>query len=360
VKDPETGRFMGRKPGCSNDNAGLSSEKSIEVRKEKDVIRRRVELASASGRWQPKDSESKDKAQQLAHEVNSGKMSYEEGLNKLSKDGQGPNRYGMAAEIIKEDVPYWTDIASKAGSDTVDTLMAGFTGGVVPGVTDFALKTSDATSSAQTSDNKPLDLPSGKSKEEVDAKHDEWLDAIKKKAYDYNELNKKGRFNKFTKCSGNECETKASFYAKRFEKERTTGGDIFTNYGYTAAMHTIYVGKYPYKKEPGKYAYAEVTNKANGKSVIVKINDKGPHSPIVYNSKKEHVNLPDPTKGIDLSVAAYAAITHKKEEGILDVKIKFLPPSEGLSRYEKQIKEAAKHKEKIKREVDEILRLHKQ
>lgn len=58
---------------------------------------------------------------------------------------------------------------------------------------------------------------------------------------------------------------KASWYGKRYHGKRTSIGEVYDMYGMTAA-HTIL----PIP------SYAKVTNVANGRSVIVRINDRGP------------------------------------------------------------------------------------
>jgi len=57
----------------------------------------------------------------------------------------------------------------------------------------------------------------------------------------------------------------ASWYGKKFNGERTSSGEIYDMYGMTAAHPTLPLP-----------SYARVTNLANQKSVIVRINDRGP------------------------------------------------------------------------------------
>jgi rare lipoprotein A len=81
---------------------------------------------------------------------------------------------------------------------------------------------------------------------------------------------------------------KASWYGTKFHGARTSSGETYDMYEMTAAHTTLPLP-----------TYARVTNTANGKSVVVKINDRGPfHSDRI----------------IDLSYAAAARIgilTHK-------------------------------------------------
>jgi rare lipoprotein A len=60
---------------------------------------------------------------------------------------------------------------------------------------------------------------------------------------------------------------KASFYAKFFEGKKTANGEIYNNELLTAAHRTFAFG-----------TLVKVTNLSNYKSVIVRINDRGPYS----------------------------------------------------------------------------------
>ena len=57
----------------------------------------------------------------------------------------------------------------------------------------------------------------------------------------------------------------ASWYGKKFHGQRTSIGEIYDMYGMSAAHTTLPIP-----------SYARVTNVANGKSVIVRVNDRGP------------------------------------------------------------------------------------
>lgn len=57
----------------------------------------------------------------------------------------------------------------------------------------------------------------------------------------------------------------ASWYGRKFHGQRTSIGDTYDMYGMTAAHPTLPVP-----------SYARVTNLANGKSVVVRVNDRGP------------------------------------------------------------------------------------
>jgi len=57
----------------------------------------------------------------------------------------------------------------------------------------------------------------------------------------------------------------ASWYGKKFHGQHTSIGEVYDMYGMTAAHPTLPIP-----------SYARVTNLANGKSVIVRVNDRGP------------------------------------------------------------------------------------
>ena len=57
----------------------------------------------------------------------------------------------------------------------------------------------------------------------------------------------------------------ASWYGTRFHGRRTASGELYSVYGLTAAHRTLPIP-----------SYARVTNPANGRSVVVRVNDRGP------------------------------------------------------------------------------------
>jgi rare lipoprotein A len=57
----------------------------------------------------------------------------------------------------------------------------------------------------------------------------------------------------------------ASWYGRKFHGQKTSTGEIYDMYGMTAAHPTLPIP-----------SYARVTNPANGRSVIVRVNDRGP------------------------------------------------------------------------------------
>ena len=57
----------------------------------------------------------------------------------------------------------------------------------------------------------------------------------------------------------------ASWYGKRYHANKTSSGEIYDMYGMTAAHPTLPIP-----------SYVRVTNPENGKSVVVRVNDRGP------------------------------------------------------------------------------------
>jgi rare lipoprotein A len=61
---------------------------------------------------------------------------------------------------------------------------------------------------------------------------------------------------------------RASYYATKFQGRRTASGESFNNKELTAAHRTL-----PFN------TLLKITNTANGKEVVVRVNDRGPFSP---------------------------------------------------------------------------------
>ncbi len=89
----------------------------------------------------------------------------------------------------------------------------------------------------------------------------------------------------------------ASYYADKFHGRKTSSGEVFDMNGFTAAHRTLPFG-----------TKVKVTNIKNGKSVVVKINDRGPF-------KEERI--------IDLSRAAAESID-MVNDGVAEVEIKVI------------------------------------
>ena len=92
--------------------------------------------------------------------------------------------------------------------------------------------------------------------------------------------------------------TVASYYHQKFNGRKTASGEIFNNNKLTAAHRT-----YPFG------TLLKVTNVINGKSVIVKVNDRGPFVK---------------GKGLDLSRKAFMEITDNPNKGNLEVTIEVI------------------------------------
>lgn len=90
----------------------------------------------------------------------------------------------------------------------------------------------------------------------------------------------------------------ASYYADRLNGRRTASGKIFNNQKYTAAHRKLPFG-----------TKVRVTNEANGKSVIVEINDRGPFT------KGRH---------IDLTKRAFMDIAGSRYGGSLQVTLEII------------------------------------
>ncbi len=90
---------------------------------------------------------------------------------------------------------------------------------------------------------------------------------------------------------------KASYYANKFEGRKTASGEIYKATLKTAAHKTLPFG-----------TMVKVTNLKNKKSVVVRINDRGPFSKI---------------RIIDLSKSAMAEIDGIRD-GVIDVEIEVL------------------------------------
>ncbi|MCG6552456.1 MAG: septal ring lytic transglycosylase RlpA family protein [Candidatus Magnetominusculus sp. LBB02] len=356
IQDPKTGRFLGSKPGCSHGSGELSEKLLEKVEKDKAAIKRRVEAAAADGKLEPRDSELKDKAEELGRDVNSGAMTSGEGLNELSK-GRSYPLYAKAVNLIEQDLPFWSGIADKAGTDEVDTLMAGIIGAPVPGSFIFVKNTANEDAGVQkVSDNEPPKIPSGATKEQIDATHEKWtrINVERQDPKDKDTLVKRGTFDeqRHTKCHGNECDTQASVYAASLHDSPTASGPNYDMYGYSAAMQPLYVGDI----HKGKFVYAKVTNNDTKppRSVIVKVNDVGPFPVGDKDGKHAHE---DATRAIDLSGAAYAKIAgDNMGKGVLNVTVKFLKPEEAEHDYNEQKRWASEHRPELVKQVDAAMR----
>lgn len=90
----------------------------------------------------------------------------------------------------------------------------------------------------------------------------------------------------------------ASHYSDKLNGRRTASGQVFSNKKYTAAHKTLKFG-----------TKVKVTNLANNKSVIVTINDRGPHT-----RKRE----------IDMTKRPFLDISHNKGRSPLRVSLEIV------------------------------------
>ena len=98
----------------------------------------------------------------------------------------------------------------------------------------------------------------------------------------------------------------ASWYGRKFQGQRTASGEPYDMFKMTAAHKTLPIP-----------SYVKVTNLANGKSVVVRINDRGPfHSDRI----------------IDLSYAAASRIgLAAKGSGLVEIERVFGPPKDDVA-----------------------------
>ena len=95
----------------------------------------------------------------------------------------------------------------------------------------------------------------------------------------------------------------ASWYGRKFQGQKTASGEPYDMFKMTAAHKTLPIP-----------SYVKVTNLANGKSVVVRINDRGPF----------HSN-----RIIDLSYAAASRLgIAAKGSGLVEIERVFEPPKE--------------------------------
>ncbi len=109
---------------------------------------------------------------------------------------------------------------------------------------------------------------------------------------------------------------KASYYSNRFEGKKTAFGEVFHNKHFTAAHRTF-----------AHNTLLEVVNLKNGKSVVVRVNDRGPWT-------KRHM--------IDISQAA-AGKLGMMSAGIGNVKIRVVGTEGTLFEKEKDALSAVFH-----------------
>ncbi len=81
----------------------------------------------------------------------------------------------------------------------------------------------------------------------------------------------------------------ASFYADKFQNRKTASGERYNHSLKTAAHNKIPLG-----------SSVKVTNKNNGKSVVVKVNDRGPFAKgrVIDLSKSAFNSISNPSSGV--------------------------------------------------------------
>ncbi len=100
--------------------------------------------------------------------------------------------------------------------------------------------------------------------------------------------------------------TVASWYGSKYHGKTTANGEVYDQMGLTCASNTLAFG-----------TVIKVTNLANKKSVLVRVNDRGPFK----MDGKGHVLRPlhaHPSRGLDLSKGAFSALADL-DEGIIRV-----------------------------------------
>ena len=112
--------------------------------------------------------------------------------------------------------------------------------------------------------------------------------------------------------------TRVSWYGPGFDGRKTANGEIYSQDSLTAASPVL-----PFN------TLVKITNLENNKTVIVRINDRGPYKCYLDTTgvkKKVRPYYPlkaHPTRGFDLSKAAFDSIADLKK-GVLKVKYEVL------------------------------------
>lgn len=107
-------------------------------------------------------------------------------------------------------------------------------------------------------------------------------------------------------CSFNYKTTRASWYGPGFNGKVTANGEYFNQDSLTAASPTIAFN-----------SLVEVTNIANGKTIVVRVNDRGPFKKI------NNSFIPHPRRKLDLSKASFDSIANLNK-GVIDIQYKII------------------------------------
>lgn len=100
--------------------------------------------------------------------------------------------------------------------------------------------------------------------------------------------------------------TKVSWYGPGFEGKKTASGEIFNSKALTCASPTLKFN-----------TLVEIVNPQNGKSITVRVNDRGPFQ---YVGTKL---IPHKQRKFDLSKAAFDSISNPKK-GVITIKYRIL------------------------------------
>lgn len=92
---------------------------------------------------------------------------------------------------------------------------------------------------------------------------------------------------------------RGTFYADKFVGRKTSSGEVFTQQKYTAAHHSYKFG-----------TLLLVTNPANGKQVIVKVNDRCPRSNVVDMTRKAAKQIGVSSKMVKVQVLPQRFVTY--------------------------------------------------
>lgn len=106
--------------------------------------------------------------------------------------------------------------------------------------------------------------------------------------------------------------TRVSWYGKPFHGRTTANGERYNMNALTCASPTLPFG-----------TKVKITNIKTGESIIVRVNDRGPYKMDKKTGKVVRPLTPHPTRGFDLSKAAFDSIANLNK-GVINVKYKIL------------------------------------
>lgn len=109
------------------------------------------------------------------------------------------------------------------------------------------------------------------------------------------------RYHVLDSAEGYAQEGEASYYGKKFHGRKTSSGEVYDMYAFTAAHRTLPLP-----------SYVRVTNLDNGRSIVVRVNDRGP-----FHSRRI----------IDLSYAAAVKLGYR-QRGTARVRVEALVPDD--------------------------------